>query len=393
MKSRSVIRIAVLLPAEPEYAGRLLEGAILYAEEMGGVEVLDLPYLSDRGCPVVNELPAFDGALVWLRPRDTWVGHLLARGVMVVNTSGDQPPEVVPMVAFQGSSVIATAVAHLGVLGRSQAAYVGADIATSTALKWRVERYCEACARAGMRTEVLDLGVLAGIDDRMTRLSASQQRMLDRFLRSLHLPAVAWCDDDHLAQHLCQRAMHCGLEVPGHLAVLGMFDYRIARSSRPSISSIPQPGQLIGRRATQWIHESIRDGRRCEGLIALPSPAVQVRDSTRCERRGNTPYHDALEAIRNHACEGLSVGEVMDGMRMSQRTFSRRFAALFGRTPGAEIRRVKAEQAKTYLLSTGHSVERIADLCGFSEQGKFSNFFKRETGMTPTGFRKFGERQ
>jgi LacI family transcriptional regulator len=347
--------------------------------------------LSDRGCPVDNELPDFDGALVWLRPRDTWVGHLLARGVMVVNTSGDQPPEAVPMVAFQGSSVIATVVAHLGALGRSQAAYVGADIATSTALQWRVERYREACARAGMATEVLDLGVLAGIDDRMTRLSASQQRALDGFLRSLRLPAVAWCDDDHLAQHLCQRAMHCGLEVPGHLAVLGMFDYRIARSNRPSISSIPQPGQLIGRRAAQWIHESIRDGRRCEGLIALPSPGVQVRDSTRCENR--SPYHEALDTIRNHACEGLSVGELMDGVRMSQRTFSRRFAELFGHTPGAEIRRVRTEQAKTYLLATGNSVERIATLCGFADQGKFSNFFKRETGMTPSGFRNSGGRQ
>ncbi len=114
------------------------------------MEVLDLPYLSDCGCPVDSRVAGFrrrDGLAPTAR---CWVGHLLARGVTVVNTSGDQPPEAVPMVAFQGSSVIATAVEHLGSLGRRQAVVRGCRHRPSIAVKWRVERYSEACARAGM---------------------------------------------------------------------------------------------------------------------------------------------------------------------------------------------------------------------------------------------------
>ncbi len=390
MASETPIRIAALLPVEPEYAGRLLEGAISYAEQVPGVEILDLPYRRDKGVPPIADLPEFEGALVWLQAQDEWFSQLMARGTLVVNTSGDRSPEEVPTVVFQGSSVIKTAVEHLAMLGRSKAAYVGTEIAENRSLTWRIEQFSEACSRFDMTAVVHDLGQIEGIDDRIMRLTNPQEQALDQFIQSLGGPAVVWCDDDHIAHEICGSAHRCDLDVPLDLAVLGLYDTRIARVKRPSISSIPQPGQMIGRRAVQWIHEALRDDKPCSGLITLPSPEVVARDSTRCADQELSPCHMAMETIRKHACDGLTVNDLVNAANVSQRTFSRQFAELFGHTPGVAIRLVKTQKAKTYLVSTAYSVERISELCGFAEQGKFSNFFKRETGMTPSAWRQTG---
>ena len=68
-------------------------------------------------------------------------------------------------------------------------------------------------------------------------------------------------------------------------------------------------------------------------------------------------------------------------------TLHRAFMTRCGRTPGAEIRRVKMERAQYYLRTTSLSITHIADLCGYNEHSKFCNFFKRETGLTPSQYR------
>ena len=381
-------RIAALLPAEPEYSGRLLEGAIAYAQETDGVELIDHCYVRSRRAPVAKHDPLdFDGALVWLRPQDKWVRNLIERGVVVVNANGDWPPEVVPMVAFDGDSVVDEAVGHLAGLGRSQAAYIGGGISESAVLSRRVKRFTAQCQQAGMTTQVLELGIGKGIEDRMVRLNRSEQQALDLFLKSLGQASVLWCDSDHVARHVCDAAARLGLKLPDDLAVLGLGDYRIARMSRPTISSIPQPGQEIARRAVQWIHESLRGGVPCRGSIGLPSPQALVRESTSRPESDEQCYQLAMKWIEKHATAGLTVSQLMESMPFSQRTFSQRFAELYGRTPGAEIRRVRVERAKDYLRSTTLGVERIASLCGFDQSGKFSTFFKREAGMTPSIYR------
>jgi AraC-like DNA-binding protein len=81
------------------------------------------------------------------------------------------------------------------------------------------------------------------------------------------------------------------------------------------------------------------------------------------------------------------LNDLVKTLPMSQFTFTKRFTRLYGHTPGVEFRKVKTESAKYYLRATTFSVERIAGLCGFEQPGKFSRFFKRQTGMTPTDYR------
>jgi AraC-like DNA-binding protein len=48
----------------------------------------------------------------------------------------------------------------------------------------------------------------------------------------------------------------------------------------------------------------------------------------------------------------------------------------------------RTELAKEYLVQGGPSVTEIAFLLGYSELSAFDRAFRRETGVSPTGWRR-----
>jgi len=69
-------------------------------------------------------------------------------------------------------------------------------------------------------------------------------------------------------------------------------------------------------------------------------------------------------------------------------TFNKRFKEAYGQTPGKAIREARLAKAKEWLATTHLAITRIAGMCDFAEQSKFYNFFKRETGLSPSEFRR-----
>ena len=59
-----------------------------------------------------------------------------------------------------------------------------------------------------------------------------------------------------------------------------------------------------------------------------------------------------------------------------------------GISPGQFILQKKMETATQLLTSTDLPIASIADSLGFGSQFYFSNFFKKQTGMTPSSYRR-----
>jgi AraC-like DNA-binding protein len=59
-----------------------------------------------------------------------------------------------------------------------------------------------------------------------------------------------------------------------------------------------------------------------------------------------------------------------------------------GRTPAQLLRQAQVLEAKRLLAGTGLTVARIAREVGFADPAYFCRFFRRETGLTPGGFRR-----
>lgn len=84
----------------------------------------------------------------------------------------------------------------------------------------------------------------------------------------------------------------------------------------------------------------------------------------------------------------IEVSEMADMCGMSLRNFHRSFVKDFGTTPNKYIQLKRLEKAKKLLAETDKSVEQIAGESGFADTSFFRSVFSRETGLTPTQYRK-----
>ncbi len=383
--------IAVILPRGMEYSNRLLEGAIQYANEHRYLRIVDVPFSPGGDSPLRGTSPGFDGALTRLSPDDGWALELLSLDVAVVNTNSNWRDEV-PFVAFSHEAVVETVVDYLAGMQVTEFAYVGFERRGEPGFQRRWSLIQKATRQRSLPARLVE------IEDRAeTSLAAGElqpvfplesRQCLRRSLSELGVPVGVWCEDDYVGFLVCEQVRELGLRIPGDVAVLGLGNYRIARCCNPPLSSIPQPGQIVGYEAMRLL-DGILDGSiSSPSSIALPPPAIICRESTSSGKTTVGYLQRARRIIAEHACEGITVTEAARMAGVSPQALTDRFRDVVGHTPGAEIRRVRLDHAKRYLLTTDLSIAQIAGLCGYNQQTKFGKFFKRQTGVAPSRFRR-----
>ncbi|MDQ3440870.1 MAG: helix-turn-helix transcriptional regulator, partial [Planctomycetota bacterium] len=96
----------------------------------------------------------------------------------------------------------------------------------------------------------------------------------------------------------------------------------------------------------------------------------------------------AVRYIRERACGGITVPDVLRRVPLSRSVLERRFRKYLGRSPQAEIRAVRIKRCKQLLVETDLPLDRIARLGGFEHAEYFSVVFKRVAGQTPGAYRR-----
>ncbi|MEX0866606.1 MAG: AraC family transcriptional regulator [Pirellulales bacterium] len=133
---------------------------------------------------------------------------------------------------------------------------------------------------------------------------------------------------------------------------------------------------------------NLLDGTQsAKAQVMVAPPPVAVRESTSGSIGLDDNMRRAHQMIQELACQGLTVTQLLARLAISQKTLNKRFAAVYGRTPGEAIRQIRLERAKPWLTTTELFIGRIAEMCGFEEASNFNLFFKRETSCTPSQFR------
>ena len=94
-----------------------------------------------------------------------------------------------------------------------------------------------------------------------------------------------------------------------------------------------------------------------------------------------------MQYIREHACDGINVSDVLRAVPLSRRVLEQRFQRLLGHTPREEILQVRLGRVKQLLAETDLPLYLIAERTGFEHVEYLSVLFKRETGRTPSAFR------
>lgn len=95
---------------------------------------------------------------------------------------------------------------------------------------------------------------------------------------------------------------------------------------------------------------------------------------------------DAEQAVRQ-AGIGFTAADLADRLAISERTLHRRLKLLVQESPKVFITRIRLETACTLLDGRGASIKRVAQQCGYEDEGSFRRAFLRFTGMSPSGYR------
>jgi AraC family transcriptional regulator len=92
--------------------------------------------------------------------------------------------------------------------------------------------------------------------------------------------------------------------------------------------------------------------------------------------------------IEEHLAEPISLATLAQLARLSPYHFSRAFKQSFGRPPHRYHTSRRIERAKALLAKPAQSVTEIGFTMGFSEASSFTAAFRRETGRTPSCYRR-----
>ena len=99
----------------------------------------------------------------------------------------------------------------------------------------------------------------------------------------------------------------------------------------------------------------------------------------------------ALEHIRTHYSEKISVETLASTAGMSRRSFERQFHHTLGCSSMTYLRRVRINAVCRALASSAHSLSEISLNCGYSDQSHMTREFRKLVGETPREYRLRGQ--
>lgn len=373
-------RVMLIIETSKVYGRGLLDGIGRYAMPHGQWS-LDV---EERG---LDEEPSRllrswkgDG-IIFRSTSRAMVAAIRRKRVPAVDTNTAVVGHGFPLVYADDNRIAQCAVTHF--LERRFQHFAFCSVEETRWVQWRREAYLRELARLGLRAHVT-------VADRSAERSWDHQhRRLVAWVAELPKPIGVLAANDVCGMWLIAACRTAGLRIPEQVAVLGVDnDEVLCRLTSPPLSSIDLDSSSIGYRAASLLDDLMRGATAPSEPILIPAHGVVTRQSTDSLAIEDVDLALALAFIRQHACEGIDVEDVVQNVCISRATLERKFSACLQTTPRQAILRVQMDRVKCLLAETNHPLERIAEWTGYKTQSHLSVAFKREVGLTPGEYRK-----
>lgn len=309
-------------------------------------------------------------------------------GVPAIDIAGLYPVPSISRVVCDDSQIMRRAVDHLLDRRLRHIAFVGerGHRLAEQRRRWCEEHVLQSDGRRGSvdATPVFcAAAMLSGVSllpDRLAGLAA--------WLRGLPRPVgIVACDDVWGGQVLRACGDH-GLRVPDEVAVVGVGDDPVyCQMSDPLLSSVDPAAVSLGWKAAAVLHAVLSRGVNPPAMTLIAPGVVQSRASTDVLAIGDENVVAAVRFLRENACSGITPGSVASRLGLSRRTLERMFQRHVGRSPAAEIARVRLETVRELLATTSLTLAAIASRVGFANVETLHRCFRRQCGETPGAFR------
>lgn len=96
----------------------------------------------------------------------------------------------------------------------------------------------------------------------------------------------------------------------------------------------------------------------------------------------------AQHLLADNLARPWRIPELAAATALSERSLLRRFSAATGRTPLAYLQALRISAAQDRLADSAAPVERVAAEVGYENANAFRKLFRRETGLSPSEYRK-----
>jgi LacI family transcriptional regulator len=217
---------------------------------------------------------------------------------------------------------------------------------------------------------------------------AKLHEQLAAWLKSLEKPVGLMASYDVRARHVLTICRELEILVPEEVSVIGVNnDELICELTSPTLSSVEQGGRAIGFQAAALL-DRLMDGEKTSQMRFVVQPeGIVTRRSSDAMAIDDPDIAAALRYIRQHACEGIQVSDVVQAVAISRTVLNERFKLMVGRTIRAEILRLQIDRARQLVAATDMPLNLVALHAGFRYLQQMITAFRRSFGKTPGEYR------
>jgi LacI family transcriptional regulator len=376
--------VACIVETSMAYGREILWGVAQYLRESSPWTVyIEQRSLTDQAPPWLETWEG-DGIISRLAPRQT--RRLRATGIPIVDLNDQGPGPCRPHLRSDHRAEGALAAEHLRERGFTSFAFFGYP-------QFAWSREC----RSGFVSALQAAGHSCAYYRRAQRVSWGHQQPswevevegVAQWIQSLPKPlGLMACNDFRGIQALdaCRRAE---IAVPEEVAVIGVDNEELVCTlAYPPLSSVVPNARRIGYEAAALLDRLMRGEPEPSTPLSIPPTEVITRLSTDVNAIADPEVAAAMRFIREHACEGIGVDDILTQVPVSRSVLQRRFRSLLGRSIHAVIAGVRLQRAKQLLVETDLSLAVIAKRTGFSHVEYLCAAFRQAVGLPPGAYRR-----
>lgn len=383
-------KVILLIEASRAYGRGCLLGVAKFASSHGPWTMLHF----ERG--LTEDVPRlmleWKGDGIISRIENAKIAAAIAEcGLPTVDLRGSHPPDGGIMIDTDHAIVARLAADHFLEIGFRNFAFCGfpgIDFSDK-----RCEFFRQYLGSKGYSVEVYfpTKGSTEGVRDIISCEARGEMEgsLIEAWLRSLQRPLALLACNDVRGRQVIDACKTADITVPEEVAVVGVDDDEvICELCDPPLSSIEPDSRRIGYEGAALLDQLMSGVEPSCKLSHVRPRGITRRLSSEVTSTDDQEVAAAMQLIRDQACRGVTVQEVVKLLDVSRSTLERRFQDIFGRSPAVEIERVRMARAKLLLVETRYKLAKIASMTGYNSAAQFATAFKRYGQKTPGQYRQ-----
>lgn len=212
------------------------------------------------------------------------------------------------------------------------------------------------------------------------------------WVKALPLPCGVFVNGDRSASVLVDACHRLGIDIPGQIEVVSVNNsHGICESVGATISSIQPDFDECARQSIDLALKMIGGASDLtveERTIVVSAHTLIERSTSLSGRSHGKIVTRAREFIKNNACSGISVVDVVKHVGVSRRTLEMRVKYATGSSILGLIRNVRLKNICRLLETTDLALSEVIMQSGYSLTGNAEALFKKTYGMTMRQYRK-----